>query len=146
LTDAVEFGFFLFDYKKDVKIAIGKFPFLNHSSSNLTISTNSPKEFIHSLRIICEIIFYILLRGYQNTLKVLQRKAEGAKESGEIVGSGEDAWNIFGKEEGRARLCYAIEKVDEAIRLATEAAEINTAVEWAEAERLAIRKKGLLNN
>jgi hypothetical protein len=113
-----------------VKIAMGHFPFLNHTlptqeNETLKISMKTSKEFIYSLRAICEVIFYLLLQGYRNTLEALRCKVE-------------DTWSTLEKEEGRSELGIAIKKVDEAIRLATDAAEIDTAVKWKEAESMAL--------
>jgi hypothetical protein len=146
LADCKKFRFFSFDHRMRTKIAMGCFQYPKYrpgtwTDKSLQLYMSSYEDFIECFRDVCQATFYTLLLGYRNILEALRCKAEeGAKGSGrgEIVGSGKDMCSILGKEEERARLGDAIEKVDEAIRLATGAAEIDPAVNWDEAESMAL--------
>jgi hypothetical protein len=72
LCDGERFEFFLFDRKASPKVSKGYFPFISKIPgpfTSLRVSIDSENTFMTTARAVCEVIFYISLLGYQNSLK-----------------------------------------------------------------------------
>lgn len=133
LCDGSAFQFFCFDQSQVPKISLGYFPFStapDRHAQELTLPSLRGvnfREFLVCARKIIEAFFYVLLLGYQHSLKVYYE-------------------NPTEEETSKSELLRSIGHVSEARKKAIEAANLHASGKVNEAELLAAEASAELRN